>query len=58
LGSVITWYNIVDVFVPKGEKDAITAMIDVETPTSLNKIRLFVSAGKEMTEGADTGEEK
>jgi hypothetical protein len=29
-------------------------MIDVETPTSLNKIRLFVSAGKEMPEDAET----
>lgn len=55
LGSVITWYKIVDVYVPKGEKDAITAVIDVETPTSLNKIRLYVSSGKEMPEDADNG---
>jgi hypothetical protein len=46
LGSVITYYKIVDVFVPAGEKDAITAIVDVETPTSLNKIRLFVTSGK------------
>lgn len=45
LGSVITSYDIVDVFVPDGEKDAISCVVDVETPTSLNKIRLFVSSG-------------
>ena len=45
LGSVITTYEIVSVFVPDGEKDAISCVIDVETPTSLNKIRLFVSSG-------------
>jgi len=45
LGSVVTTYDIVDVFVPSGEKDAISCVIDVETPTSLNKIRLFVSSG-------------
>lgn len=46
LGSVITSYEIVDVFIPDGEKDAISCIVDVETPTSLNKIRLFVSSGK------------
>jgi len=46
LGPVITEFDIVDVFIPSGEKDAISCMIDVETPTSLNKIRLFVSSGK------------
>ncbi len=46
LGSIITEFEIVDVFVPSGEKDAISCIIDVETPTSLNKIRLFVSSGK------------
>lgn len=46
LGSVITTFDIIDVFVPTGEKDAITCIVDVETPTSLNKIRLFVSSGK------------
>ena len=45
LGSVITSYEILDVFVPDGEKDAISCVVDVETPTSLNKIRLFVSSG-------------
>lgn len=45
LGPVITSYEIVDVFVPDGEKDAISCVVDVETPTSLNKIRLFVSSG-------------
>ncbi len=45
LGSVITSFDIVDVFVPDGEKDAISCVVDVETPTSLNKIRLFVSSG-------------
>jgi len=46
LGPVITEFDIVDVFIPEGEKDAISCMVDVETPTSLNKIRLFVSSGK------------
>jgi hypothetical protein len=55
LGSVLTWYKIIDVYVPTGEKDAVTALIDVETPTSLNKIRLFVTAGRDQTEGADDG---
>jgi len=48
LGSVITWFKIVDVYVPDGETDAITAIIEVETPTSLNKIRLFVSSGMDQ----------
>jgi hypothetical protein len=46
LGSVINSFDIVDVFIPDGEKDAISCVVDVETPTSLNKIRLFVSSGK------------
>ncbi len=46
LGPVITEFEIVDVFIPDGEKDAISCIVDVETPTSLNKIRLFVSSGK------------
>ncbi len=52
LGSVITTYDIVDVYVPEGEKDAINCVIDVETPTSLNKIRLFVSSGKEEADAS------
>jgi len=44
LGPVITSYNILDVSIPDSEQDAITAEIDVTTPTSLNKIRLFVSS--------------
>ena len=46
LGSVITTYDISDVVIPQGEKDAVNAYVDVETPTSMNKIRLFVSSGK------------
>lgn len=48
LGPVITEFEVVDVFVPEGEKDAISCYVDVETPTSLNKIRLFVSSGKQQ----------
>lgn len=55
LGSVITTYDIVDVYVPDGEKDAINCVVDVETPTSLNKIRLFVSSGHK---GADAENEE
>ena len=46
LGSIITSFDILNVIIPDGEKDAINAEIDVVTPTSLNKIRLFVSSAK------------
>lgn len=51
LGSVITWFEIVEVFIPDGEADAINAVIEVETPTSLNKIRLFVKSTQNTVEG-------
>lgn len=46
LGSVVTDFTIGDVYIPDSEKDAIVAIIDVTTPTSLNKIRLFVTSGE------------
>jgi hypothetical protein len=46
LGSVITSFDIISVSIPDTEIDAINAIIEVNTPTSLNKIRLSVSSGK------------
>jgi len=46
LGSIITYINIKEVKIPENEKDAVNAYIEVETPTSMNKIRLFISSGK------------
>jgi hypothetical protein len=48
LGPVITEYDIVDVYSPETEPDAISCVIDVKTPTSLNKIRLYVTSGKKQ----------
>jgi len=45
LGPVITDFTIVEVSIPDTEDDAINAVIEVGTPTSLNKIRLSVSSG-------------
>ena len=44
LGSVITDYEISNVSIPDGEPDAIAGGIEVTTPTSLNKIRLFIKS--------------
>ena len=45
LGSVITTFDIIEVSIPDIEQDAINAIVEVTTPTSLNKIRLAVSSG-------------
>ena len=45
LGSVITSYEISNVVIPSGESDAVNAYVEVTTPTSMNKIRLFISSG-------------
>lgn len=44
LGAVITSYEIVSVLVPADEADAVNAIVDVTTPTSLNKIRLNIQS--------------
>jgi len=46
LGPVITSYSVLGVTIPDVESDAINAEVEVSTPTSLNKIRLFVSSAK------------
>ena len=44
LGPVITYFNIVQVVIPEDERDAVEAIVEVNTPTSMNKIRLFVKS--------------
>ena len=44
LGPVITDYTIESVSIPDEEPDAIVGGIEVTTPTSLNKIRLFIKS--------------